>query len=351
MKSLLEQLLSEEAEKEELRVHAVTYRVKSEASAALKIARPRPGATQAGPRPLHTLTDLLGVRVITLFRDEVDVVARLIEREFTIDHENSVDKRAVLDPDKFGYLSLHYIAELGAGRTAMPEYRKFGGIKFEIQIRSILQHAWAEIEHPLGYKSMGAVPRDLRRRFSQLAGLLELADDRFAAIKMEIGNHQTTAKEAIEQGGLSIEIDQDSLYAFVQSSPQTVALDQAIGKISNAQVSRRADEQFLGRVAGFLKEQGFRSVQDLSDYLNDNQELLPEFIKRCLKSADQMPSIGRAPVPVPVGITLWYLGKLKFAENLLAAPAISAGNSNSDQDRLRQALRDARSATSSPSGR
>jgi putative GTP pyrophosphokinase len=351
LKSLLERLLAEEVEKGKLRVHAVTYRVKPEASAAQKIARPRQGATQAGPRPLNTLTDLLGVRVITLFRDEVDVVAQLIEQEFTIDEENSVDKRAVLDPDKFGYLSLHYIAELSPGRIMMPEYRKYRGIKFEIQIRSILQHAWAEIEHPLGYKSMDAVPRDLRRRFARLASLLEVADEGFAAIKMEIGDHQTTAKEAIEQGGLSIEIDQDSLSAFVQSSPQTVELDKVIAKISNAPVQKRLDDQFLGRVAGQLKEQGFSSFQDLSEYLDGNEELLPKFVKHWLKSADQKPSIGRAPVPVPTGITLWYVGKLKYAQALPAETATSTGNSNSDQDRLRQALRDARSDTSQSPGR
>ena len=61
---------------------------------------------------------------------------------------------------------------------------------------------------------------------------------------MEIDNHQATAKEAIEPGGLSIEIDQDSLSAFVQSSPQTATLEKVIANISNAPVSKRLDEQF-----------------------------------------------------------------------------------------------------------
>ncbi len=350
LKSLLERLLAEEAEKRNLQLPVVSYRVKSEASAAQKTARPRPGATQAGPRPLNTLTDLLGIRVITLFGDEVDIVAQLIEQEFTIDRQNSVDKRAVLEPDKFGYLSLHYIAELSPARAAMREYCKYSGINFEIQIRSSLQHFWAEIEHRFGYKSLDAVPAGLRRRFSQLASLLELADGSFTAIKMEFGDHQTTAKETIEQGGLSIEIDQDSLSAFVQSSPQAVALDQVIAKISNAPVTRRLDEQFLGRVAGQLKKQRFRSVQDLSEYLGEYEELLPKFVKHWLKSAGQLPSIKRAPAPVPTGITLWYGGKLKYAQTLSAEAAPSGGNSNSDQDRLRQALLDARSDTSPSPG-
>lgn len=214
LQSLLKCLLAAEAEKTQLRVHAISHRVKSKESAERKTASPGQGPTEAGPRSLDTLTDLLGIRVITYFRDGVDTVARLIEREFAIDQHNSVDKGTVLDPDRFGYLSLHYVAELDPVRTVMPEYQKYGGIKFEVQIRSILQHAWAEIEHDLGYKSKDAVPRRVRRRFSRLAGVLEVADDEFVGIRQEIGGHQAVARETIERGGLAMEIDQDSLSAF-----------------------------------------------------------------------------------------------------------------------------------------
>jgi putative GTP pyrophosphokinase len=80
-------------------------------------------------------------------------VAELIEREFVIDRDNTVDKRKQLDPDRFGYLSLHHIVQLGPTRSQLVEYSSFGGIKAEIQTRSILQHSWAEVEHDLGYKS------------------------------------------------------------------------------------------------------------------------------------------------------------------------------------------------------
>ena len=105
------------------------------------------------------------MRIITYFAEEVDAVAQLIEREFTIDRKNSIDKRMALDPDQFGYLSVHYIVSLAANRSQLPEYAALSGLSAEIQIRSILQHAWAEIEHDLGYKSQTAVPRDVVRQF------------------------------------------------------------------------------------------------------------------------------------------------------------------------------------------
>jgi ppGpp synthetase/RelA/SpoT-type nucleotidyltranferase len=332
LKSLLEHLLAAE----NVRVHGVNHRVKSEESAERKTARPRQGATEAGPRPLDTLTDLLGIRIITYFRDEVDAVAKLIEREFIIDRDNSVDKRAVLGADRFGYLSLHYVAELGPGRTVMPEYQKYGGIKFEVQVRSILQHAWAEIEHDLGYKSEAAVPRAVRRRFSRLSGVLELADDEFVGIRQEIGDHQVVAQETIEQGSFGIEIDQDSLSAFVQSSPLTARLDREIAKYRNAAMQKRVDKQFLGREAGQLKELGFGSIEDLSKYLDEHRNLLPKFIEHWLALTDQAPRFGRAPVPV--GITLYYVGALRYSQALVNGNNAGTTYLANDPSLLRQAL-------------
>jgi putative GTP pyrophosphokinase len=335
LESLLEHLLATE----NIHVHGVNHRVKSEESAERKTARPRQGATEAGPRPLDTLTDLLGIRIITYFRDGVDAVAKLIEREFTIDRDNSVDKRAVLEADRFGYLSLHYVAELGPDRTGMPEYQKYGGIKFEIQIRSILQHAWAEIEHDLGYKSEAAVPRDVRRRFSRLSGVLELADDEFLGIRQEIGDHQVSAQETIEQGSLGIEIDQDSLSAFVQSSPLTERLDRSIARYRNAKIQNRVDKQFLGREAGQLKELGFGSIEDLSKYLNENRDLLPKFVEHWLALTDVAPHFGRAPVPV--GIALYYVGALKYSQDLVSGDNPGTTYSANDPNLMRQALAEA----------
>jgi putative GTP pyrophosphokinase len=342
----LESLLGRLLAAEHVTVQRIDHRVKSEESAERKTARPHHGATKEGPRPLNTLTDLLGIRIITYFRNEVDDVARLIQREFTIDQDNSVGKRAAHEADRFGYLSLHYVAELGSGRIALPEYQKYDGIKFEIQIRSVLQHAWAEIEHDLGYKSEAAVPRAVRRRFARLAGVLELADDELMGIRQEIDHHQAAAQETIERGSFGIEIDQDSLSAFVLSSPLTARLDRVIADYRNAAMQKRVEKQFLGREAGRLKELGFRSIEDLSNYLDEHRDLLPKFIEHWLSLTDQAPHLGRAPVPV--GITLYYVGALRYSQVLASGSNAGSTYSANDPNLLRQALaaaiKDARSS-------
>jgi DNA ligase D-like protein (predicted polymerase) len=103
------------------------------------------------------------MRVITFYADDVDKVASALDRLFTVDWENSVDKRKLLETDSFGYLSLHYICSV----EDFP-YR------FEIQIRTVLQHAWANIIHDTGYKSGVEIPKRYIRSLSRLAGLLEL---------------------------------------------------------------------------------------------------------------------------------------------------------------------------------
>ncbi|EGW37927.1 RelA/SpoT domain-containing protein [Desulfosporosinus sp. OT] len=130
-----------------INVHSITSRVKSRESLKRKANREDDKYTK-----LEDITDLAGIRIITYFADQVDLIASFVEEEFEVDRSNSVDKRELIDPEKFGYLSLHYVVKLPPFRLQLIEYQRFKDCKLEIQIRSILQHTWAEIEHDLGYK-------------------------------------------------------------------------------------------------------------------------------------------------------------------------------------------------------
>ena len=137
-----ERLVGDLLKHNKLRVHSIVSRVKTKESLTEKLNRP-----QSKYEKLDDITDICGIRIITFFADEVDIAASIISNEFDIDIDNSVDKRSLLDPDRFGYLSLHYIAKLSPARLQLTEYSRFSDCKIEIQIRSILQHTWAEIQH------------------------------------------------------------------------------------------------------------------------------------------------------------------------------------------------------------
>jgi putative GTP pyrophosphokinase len=296
----------------DIRLHSVVSRIKSEDSCLRKLTRP--GVT----RPLSSLTDLLGLRIITYMRDDVDAVAKIVERQFRIDAENSVDKSAALDPDRFGYLSVHYIAEIGEPRVGLPEYRAYRGLQFEVQIRSILQHAWAEIEHDLGYKSEAAIPRTTRRRFSRLASLLELADDEFLAIRDELEKHQETATKVIRKGELDVEIDQDSLYSFAETDARLRRLETLLAKHMNVPYGRMAPRSWFGGHVRRLLSVGFATVADLSDFLDADPELQRAFVPQWQDVMSQawdgqdQDGDGVADRYVPGGIGLYLLYLLKY---------------------------------------
>jgi len=226
-RDLLLKLLAAEG----LRVHSVTSRTKEPDSLRRKALR-----EGKSYQALSDITDLVGLRIITIFGDEVDKIGALIEREFAIDAENSVDKRKVLDPDRFGYLSLHYVCGFSTPRCALTEYRAFHGMTCEVQVRSILQHAWAEIEHDLGYKAPAAVPRITRRQFFRLAGLLELADDEFIHIRDALKEYARDVEEQLPRTPALIQLDKISVQAFLRGPSIAQQIEDKLAQAMGSQI-------------------------------------------------------------------------------------------------------------------
>ena len=197
---------------QEVHTHQITYRVKDKESLATKIVR-----KNYKYQDINEITDLVGFRIILYFEDDINEVERIISKEFNVDRFNSVDKRDV-DAEKFGYRSLHYVVSLNERRLELPEYKRFENIKFEIQIRSILQHSWAEIEHDIGYKGANEIPRTARRTFYRIAALLEQADIEFVKLKQELRRHESKLIQEMTAETKGLLIDKASLKAFIQES-------------------------------------------------------------------------------------------------------------------------------------
>ena len=289
-----------------IRVHSVTNRVKRRQSLERKLGR-----GEAKYAALANVTDVVGLRVITYFPDEVDAVAEVIEREFEIDPENSVDRRATLEPDRFGYLSLHYVAAIGPTRRELAEWAQYGAMRFEIQIRSILQHAWAEIEHDLGYKSPGSIPRPVRRRFSRLAGLLEIADEEFAKLRDDIRQYEAQVVADVARRPDTTGIDQESLLAFAKRSPLIKELDSAISGLIGSPLEKRHRKGYLSAQAARLQDLGLRSIGDVSKVLDARRDDILSFAARWIGPRE---AVEGKHGPVPRGVALFYANLLLAAE-------------------------------------
>jgi putative GTP pyrophosphokinase len=294
IKTLLDHILQESA----IKVHSITCRVKDRLSFQQKINQ-----IDTNYETLNDVTDIAGLRVITYFSDQVDKVAEIVQREFEIDQQNSIDKRLILDPDRFGYLSLHYVVKLSDSRRQLPEYRHFEHFKAEIQIRSILQHAWAEIEHDLGYKTTSAVPRTIRRNFSRLAGLLELADDQFINIRQSLETYAKDISHAILSHPERVTIDMLSLSDFIKSNPLVHKLDQDVA--NNLHYNKlKFDHTNVANRLNYINYFNIQTIAELSNLLHRHQQQIITLSRILAKEPDPFEQGDRC---LHKGISIFYL--------------------------------------------
>jgi putative GTP pyrophosphokinase len=195
-------------------VHAVEKRAKSMESFREKINR----SGKLYANPLQDVSDLAGVRVILYYEEDVRKVCKLLEKEFIIERSQSVDKAKLLGEDQFGYLSVHYVVKLAKSRQGLPGWATYKELKAELQVRTVLQHAWAAFSHKLQYKKESQIPKQNRRRLVRLAGLLELADDEFSDLKKQLVATSRRNKRKLSQGIYGLEIDLSSATEYVRSS-------------------------------------------------------------------------------------------------------------------------------------
>src|SRR5262249_53462344 len=152
-------------------IHLISARCKKSSSLWLKLCEKRYG------QPARQLTDVVAARVITYYKDDVPVIVKALTDVLEVNPHKSVNKQEELEAVEFGYTSVHLIVRTKGSWSTSPKYFALRGKWFEIQIRSVLEHAWAEIEHEVVYKSGIIYPPLIKRRFARIAGAIELLED------------------------------------------------------------------------------------------------------------------------------------------------------------------------------
>ncbi len=257
------EILCSVLKKQGIELNAIEHRVKTEESLAGKLA-------QKGDK-YHQLTDvsdLVGLRIVTFYTDDVDKVAAIVKNLFQIDWQNSVDKRKLHQLTSFGYNSLHYICRLKEGQQIVDSTSVVAGIPFEIQMRTALQHAWSAIEHDIGYKGSVKLPPEYRRQFSRLAGMLELADDEFSRLRTTMTDYRRQIEALVKSKQLSdVPLSTDSFRSYLELHP-IERLNQRIAAVNQAEIYPASLMRFLPLLESF----GMETLEDVQQFIDNNSD-------------------------------------------------------------------------------
>jgi ppGpp synthetase/RelA/SpoT-type nucleotidyltranferase len=257
-----------------IRFQYVQARVKNRDKLRAKYLDP-----QKNYRQLDDITDQAALRVITYYEDEVDLAAEVIKREFEIDSKHSVDKRDV-DPEKFGYYALNYVCRYSDTRTKHIEYRGFERIPCEIQITSILRHAWSEIEHPW-YDLKDAFPDNIKRRFARMAALLEIAESEFLSLRKIQSDYVLSVGVQVETNVPDVPVDPVSLRTFIEQDPLVLEIDTVLSSILGMPLADRLVDSAAEFAATVSIRAGMTKLQDVRDALGRYRTGIPEFVEQC----------------------------------------------------------------------
>ena len=260
---LVYQHLSRVLQEQGIYVNAMEHRVKQEASLAGKLER-----KGYKYNDIDDLTDLVGVRIITFYTDDVDKVAAIAKRTLDVDWKESVDKRKLHELDSFGYNSLHYICRLPKSVVNDPSMPELNTIRFELQMRTALQHVWSTIEHDTGYKGDVKIPREYVRQFSRLAGTLELIDDEFSRLRATLTDYRRRVKALVESGKLDeVELDSESFRNYLNLHPFD-RLNKRIAAVNQAEIYPTSLQPFIRVFEKF----GFTTLGDIDRFIANNSD-------------------------------------------------------------------------------
>lgn len=252
-------ILARALKDQEIYVTAIEHRIKTEKSLAGKLE-----LKGVKYKTIDDITDLVGLRVITFYTDEVDKVAAIVKRIFDIDWHESVDKRKLHELDAFGYNSLHFVCRLKSQDAIDPDRNP----RFELQMRTALQHVWSTIEHDTGYKGDVKIPREYKRQFSRLAGMMELIDDEFSRLRTVLTDYRRNTLSLVKSGKLNeVPLSRENFRNYLDLHPFD-RLNLRIAAVNQAEIYPVSVMSYLPVLESF----GLETLGDVEHFIDDNGE-------------------------------------------------------------------------------
>lgn len=192
-----------------IKVHAIQSRVKTLDSFIEKVER------KEYADAFNDVPDIVGIRIVCLFLSDLRKIGDALRDVFEVtSEENKIENE---DVASFGYMSIHYICQLGDANSG-PRYNSIKDLQFEVQVRTIVMDAWANVSHHLDYKGEASIPRQLRRDFHALSGLFYVADQHFELFVREAADAERDAIRDVANENLDdVDLNVETLTAYLRA--------------------------------------------------------------------------------------------------------------------------------------
>lgn len=172
---------------------------------------------------IRDLQDLVGIRIILLFRSDLEATTRAISETFEVISSEDAGER--LGDSRFGYQSQHLIVKVPSAWLQVPTFSSLDDLHVELQIRTLAQHIWAAASHKLQYKNEESVPPPIRRAINRASALLETIDLEFERVLDERRKYVTSEPE-LTKPNAPLNVDSLVLVLSEVLPPQNKQIDE-----------------------------------------------------------------------------------------------------------------------------
>jgi len=160
----------------------VSYRTKDLLSIIKKIRKKQ----REKEYNFSSINDKLGLRIICLFQEDMNTVDSFIKNNFQV--KKAEYKQEELNYNKLDYISNHYDLSIDSSHLYFSKHKQYSDLIFELQVRTLNQHAWSNAAHSLAYKQEADISPVLKRKIYRLLSLYEIADDEFSSVNKTLLN-------------------------------------------------------------------------------------------------------------------------------------------------------------------
>jgi ppGpp synthetase/RelA/SpoT-type nucleotidyltranferase len=272
--------------------------------------------------PLSEWSDVAGVLVVVRTLDELEPILSLLEREFDVDQAAShplsewaeaENRELMAGTERLGYDSPYLVVKLSQRRSTLPEWRAYEGLGVKIDVRTILQDGWKDLDSDLlPYYRDSSYPEAVRRCIGDAARHFIEADHALAEIWPALWRADEAYDEALKANVLSVGLDARSLESYLRVS-ETV--DELVRVAEGAGLrpgdSEPSDWEIEQLLLWLLATNGIATLAELDEFTRTAIPRAPGILADIARLAGDG---GFTPYAYPASILAWLLLVLNRAD-------------------------------------